>query len=393
MIVIWGLAVSISVFADVYWIDSKASGRGSGSTQSPYVSFQEAAEKRGGGHTFIFKPGFYNTGQITLLPQLRGTSQSPTTLKSQYKYKAILHGAIYHNIYIKANCPWVIIDGFEISGARWSGVKTDSDYSVIRNCFIHNNSYDGIQAHNLTGTVIENNLIEFNGQHPHYLHGVYADGKKLVIRNNIVRGNSGLGIVLNPQISESKIYNNLIHKNGYYGLFWTSDSALGRNLVMNNTIVENVYGAGVNNPRNDIFVNNIVAFNFNDESTTKTAFVLWKDSEPNQVRIEGNILIPIEKQFNSKNTGQYPDFFNKSKGIFYLRDNSFAKDRGVTSFKPEKDFFGKEISDSNSMFIGCFPYSKALLKQDYQGKWHNGWPFYFKNEKNIIPDLWVAPGD
>ncbi|MHC4951533.1 MAG: hypothetical protein ACYTEU_11200, partial [Planctomycetota bacterium] len=70
-------------------------------------------------------------------------------LKSKEKYKAVLHGSVSHGIFIKEKTPWVIIDSFEISGARISGIKSLADFTVIRNCFLHNNIFNGIEAHSV----------------------------------------------------------------------------------------------------------------------------------------------------------------------------------------------------------------------------------------------------
>lgn len=56
----------------------------------------------------------------------------------------------------------------------------------------------GIAMHNQKGGVIENNLIEFNGGHVQFDHGVYADGDELTVQGNIVRHNASYGLHLYP---------------------------------------------------------------------------------------------------------------------------------------------------------------------------------------------------
>ncbi len=122
-----------SLFAATYWISPKGSSFATGTERNPFPSMKVALKKVGGGNTFIFKPGVYLGNQITLYPQHAGTPQRPTVLKSQYKYKAVLHGSPYHNLYVLKGCDWVIIDGFDCSGAK-TGMKSNADYTVIRNC-------------------------------------------------------------------------------------------------------------------------------------------------------------------------------------------------------------------------------------------------------------------
>ncbi|MHC4704843.1 MAG: right-handed parallel beta-helix repeat-containing protein, partial [Planctomycetota bacterium] len=179
--------------AATYWISSKSRPSGTGAEANPFPSVETALKNSVGGDTLIFKPGIYTGSQITLTSKHAGSAKKPTVLKSEYKYQAVLHGSAVHNIYVKSGCNWVIIDGFESSGARYTGIKSDADYTAIRNCRIHNNALQGIEAHDVLGTVIENNLVEYNGEHLQFSHGIYADGDKLTIRNNIVRFNSGWG--------------------------------------------------------------------------------------------------------------------------------------------------------------------------------------------------------
>lgn len=148
-----------AIQADTFWISPHGSPGGTGTQSNPFPSIKTAIERVGGGHTFIFKPGYYVGEQIMLFPRHAGTPQNPTVLKSQEKYKAIIHGSPFHNFYIRKGCKWVVIDGFDVGGAGYTGVKSNADYTVIRNCRIHNNALQGIEAHDVIGTVIEDNLI------------------------------------------------------------------------------------------------------------------------------------------------------------------------------------------------------------------------------------------
>ena len=77
------------------------------------------------------------------------------------------------------NCPGIVLDGFEVSGARASGVSMNTDFGTVRNCWVHNNDHMGIPRTDHRGVRIEANLIEFNGCNIQFHHGVYADGEGL----------------------------------------------------------------------------------------------------------------------------------------------------------------------------------------------------------------------
>ncbi|MHC4525338.1 MAG: right-handed parallel beta-helix repeat-containing protein [Planctomycetota bacterium] len=385
------LALSVSVLADVYWIDSKAGGRATGSPQRPYVSFKEAIGNCGGGHTFIFKPGIYNDGQMTIRPPHRGTPQNPTVLKSQGKYKAVLHGAVSHGIFIKENTPWVIIDGFEVSGARYSGIKSLADYTVIRNCFIHNNNHNGIEAHAVNHCVFENNLIEFNGHHPSYQHGIYADGDDLGIRNNVIRRNASCGLALGPALSNSAVSNNLIHDNGGWGVSWDSKPGIGGNSFLHNTIANNSLGVAFRDGGYDTLLYNIIAYNYRQSDPNYSQIQHRKGSSFEKITIENNVIFPCPNKFKTKNTEVEPPFLDASRGLFFLKKKIGARVK-KTGRWPETDFFGNKQTDPNRFDVGCFMYDPNLLREDYRKEWYMGWPYYFPKEGNVIPDFWQYPG-
>ena len=110
------------------------------------------------------------------------------------------------------------VDGFEVSGALMDGIKMYGNHDVVRNCWSHNNAAMGVASHGYNDVLIENNLIEYNGQHIQFHHGIYADGSGLTVRNNIIRHNASFGVHLYPSITHSKIYNNLAYGNYAAGI-------------------------------------------------------------------------------------------------------------------------------------------------------------------------------
>jgi len=252
------MCFTCNLYGATYWIAPKGEPKAAGTQHDPFPSVLDALKKVGGGNTFIFKSGNYVGLQITLTPEYAGSPQKPTILKAQDKYKAILHGSPEHNLYVRKGCNWVIIDGFESSGARYTGIKSDADFTVIRNCRIHNNALQGIEAHDVSGTIIENNIIEYNGEHLQLSHGIYADGNNLTIRNNIIRFNSGWGLHLYPRIANSRIENNLIYGNERWGIGLYSKPGVGSNRIVNNTIVQNGSGIAVKNGQTEIIVKRIL---------------------------------------------------------------------------------------------------------------------------------------
>ena len=375
------------------WISPKGRASGTGSETNPFESIEAALKKIGGGNTFIFKPGNYIGIQIILSSEHSGSSQKPTVLKSQHKYEAVLHGSPFHNIFVKRGCKWVIIDGFESSGARYTGIKSDADYTVIINCRIHNNALQGLEAHNVHGTVIENNIIEYNGEHPQFDHGVYADGNNLTIRNNIIRFNSGWGLHLYPEIANSKIENNLIYGNQRWGIGLYSKPRIGSNSIVNNTIVLNGSGIAVKNGHNEIIANNIIVDNtgWKFEKTEPIEILNGGFLRKRKITIDYNLCLPAFRGAGPHGISADPFFLDTKKGTFYLKKGSPAIGKGSKKYAPKRDFFNRPLSEDKDPDLGCFPYDPSLLLLQARRNWYYQWPFLFKGQSKTIPDLWKLP--
>src|SRR2546423_410490 len=164
--------------AATFYVATDGREDGNGSAAKPWPSVEYALSRAGAGHTIIVKPGIYR-GPIQIGKEYAGTKEHPTIIRSEAKWKAVIIGSPVHGISNGDDCHWVVIDGFEVLGARYDGIKMNGDHNTVRNCWSHNNAAMGIAMHNKTGGVIENNLIEFNGSHVQFHHGVYADGDGL----------------------------------------------------------------------------------------------------------------------------------------------------------------------------------------------------------------------
>ena len=387
------LASCCDLLAATYWISPKGQASGTGTEIHPFPSVEMALKNATGGDTIIFKPGIYVGTQITLTSKHAGSPHKPTILKSQHKYQAVLHGSAVHNIYIKGGCDWVITDGFEISGARYTGIKSDADYTVIRNCHIHNNALQGIEAHGVRSTVIENNIVEYNGEHVQFSHGVYADGDKLTIRNNIVRFNSGWGLHLYPAIANSKIENNLIHGNDRWGIALYSKVQVGSNRIVNNTIALNGNGIAVKNGRDEIIANNIIVDNtgWKFEKAQPIENLDGGYLRKSKIMIDYNLCLPRFPGAGSKGIFADPMFLDMKKGTFYLRKGSPAIAKGSRKYAPKRNFFNRPLPAGKAPDLGCFAYDPSLLLARAREDWYYQWPFVFRGKSKTMPDLWKQP--
>jgi hypothetical protein len=134
----WAAAALSPVIAATFYVSSDAKSDGDGSMEKPFASVEGALAKTGGGHTIVVRPGLYR-GPIEIPRQYAGTKESPTVIRSEVKWKAIIVGAPVHAISNGGECHWVTIDGFQVQGARYDGIKMNGDHNVVRNCWVHNN--------------------------------------------------------------------------------------------------------------------------------------------------------------------------------------------------------------------------------------------------------------
>lgn len=395
-----GLLLLPDAAAATYYISPSGRWGAAGTSGDPFSSIEDALKRKGGGHTYMFKPGVY-TGQIILRPEHKGTPQNPTVLKSQVKYEAILHGSAGHAIYVDKGTVWVIIDGFEARCSAIDGIKSNADYTVIRNCWVHHNLNQGIAAHAVKGSVIENNLVEYNGRHIQFEHGIYADGESLIIRNNIVRFNSSFGMHLYPSVSSSRIENNLVYGNPRSGIAVFGDGTIGSNVIVNNTVVRNGAGIRLDKSKGDVVYNNITVDNFtqwqweNERQTGRASdFYITNVIDPNSLKIDYNICSVKSNYCGPHTRVEDPRFIRRTKGLFYLNTGSPAIGSGSSAYYAKLDFFGNE-RNPKAIDLGCFSYYPVLLNKESRKEWFLEWPYHMRDEKatSRIPDLWKRPGE
>jgi parallel beta-helix repeat protein len=368
--------------AQTYYVATDGKPDFPGSKEKPWPSVEYALSKVGGGHTIIVKPGIYR-GPMQIAKQYAGTKERPTVIQSEVKWQAVIIGAEYHVISNDDGCDWLVIDGFEVMGGRYDGFKMNGDYNVVRNCWVHNNKAMGIAMHNQKGGVIENNLIEFNGDHIQFDHGVYADGDELTIRNNIVRHNASYGLHLYPSIKSSCIVNNLVYGQvRRRGIIVACPQGGGKNVIANNTVVENA-PLTIWNGNGEVVVNNILVadggetFSF-DESTQN-------------ILADYNFCVPKSAHQGPHGLTGDPGFVDPVKGVFWLQEGSPAIGKGSQKYAPMTDFWGRPRPKDKIPDLGAFAFEPLLIQEKVRATWDNGWAYHRHGNNIGLPDPWVLP--
>lgn len=383
--------IAAAACGGTFYVSPKGSLKASGTETDPFGSLERALSAVGGGQVFVFLPGVYS-GQLTLKPEHRGTPQHPTVLKSQEKYKAILHGSPNYGIYVHKGADWVIVDGFEVRSAGNDGILSDGDYNVIRNCWIRHNLGQGIISHNVTGSVYERNLIEFNGSNIQFDHGLYAGGEKLVLRQNLIRFNSSHGIHMYPSARNCIIENNLVYGNTRSGILVWCPEGGGQNRILQNTVVENGYGLDFKNGKGEVVANNIIAQNTGWSHSISNHALTLRNTKAEDLHMHHNLVFPRIEMSDPNTIYSDPQFHNPRQGVFYLKSASPALKKGSTKWVPQDDFWGRKRVQTLPPDLGCFPYDQSLLEKDYSQGWYYEWPFRCSFIKEEPIDLWKRPG-
>jgi parallel beta-helix repeat protein len=337
----------------------------------------------GGGNTIIVKPGTY-LGPVTVSGAQAGTASSPTIIKSETKWMAVLVGSGDHGVYTGTGANWVVLDGFEVMGARYDGIAISGDYSTVRNCWVHNNARMGISMHGRTGGVIENNLVEFNGTHVQFHHGVYADGVGLVVRGNVIRHNAGFGLHFYPSMKGGVITNNLVYGQARQsGIIVVCPTGGGGNVVANNTVADNATAITIWGGKGEVVVNNILRV---------AGDPLVFDSATTSVLADYNVCSVRSSHQGAHDRIADPNFVDAKCGAYWLAAGSPAIGAAARAYMPAADFWGRALPASGAVDAGCFPYLSPLCSTTARSTWYSGWAYsYGPVDGARMPDLWVLP--
>jgi hypothetical protein len=371
-----------SVNAEVYYVAVDGKAENNGSQERPWPSAEYALGQVGGGQTIVLKPGIYR-GPLKISRQFAGTPDRPTVIKAETKWKAVVVGSESHVVSTADDCNWVIIDGLEVMGGRYDGVKISGDHGVVRNCWIHNNMAMGVAMHGRQGGTIENNLIEFNGTHIQFDHGVYADGEGLTVRGNVVRHNACFGLQLYPSIANARVYNNLIYGQvRRRGIVVSCPTGGGKNYLVNNTVVEDE-PITIANGNGEVLQNNILI--------SQRGEAISVDANTRDILADYNLCQPKSDRQGPHGLSGDPQFVAPEHGVFWLRDDSPAVGRGAGQYAPATDFWGRRRSPDQAVDLGAFAFERSLLGTQVRADWDHGWAYHRHGNKIGLPDLWALP--
>ena len=327
-----------------YFVSPSGNETNAGTELSPWASIGTALSNISGGDTVTLMPGTYAEAVVI---EVSGTADSPTVLRSQRKWEAIIKGSSSHGIYTADGVTNVLIDGLQIAEAKIDGIKVGS-YATVRNCWIHHSASQGISAHRTCHTTIEYNLIEHNGTDPAFDHGIYISGTNDVVRGNVIRWNKTYGcqIYYDPPASSAdcQFYNNLVYGNRNALTVWSPSGQT--NYVFNNTLLADNYVLVADYGQLCV-TNNILL------GPNRRRLLCAEDRAI--IQADFNLVPAAIKPRGSHNVvAADAAFVNPSAGLFWLRGESPARGAAAAGIVPPVDFFGRK--QSKAYDVGALQY-------------------------------------
>lgn len=361
-----------------FYVATSGSPTGDGSLAKPFDTVATALSVVGGSHTILVQPGSY-AGPIVVAKKHAGTPTDPTVIQSVAKW-----GAISSGFSIEKGGKHVVLDGFQVIGAVGDGISALADRSTIRNCWVSSSRNNGIVCHG-DGGVVERNVVEFNGTHPQFDHGIYASGNELFVQSNIVRHNAGWGIHLYPGVQLAVVANNVVHhqvaRKGI--LVVNAEGSIGKNRIVNNTVLD-TEAVQVWRANGDVIVNNILL------SDSAALVIFFHHGAPVETLVDYNLCVP-QSAINGPHglTGNL-QFVSPANYVYWLKRDSLAIRAGSIEYAPETDFWGRPRN--GNVDLGAFMYEPFLETEEARKTWYYGWPYRYHSPPGSIPDFWrLAP--
>lgn len=224
--------------------------------------------------------------------------------------------------------------------------------------------------------------MEFNGSNVQFHHGIYADGQDYIVRNNVVRHNSGYGMQLYPNSRRGTVTHNLIYGQPRKGGMVLQLKAAGKNVIANNTFAENALGINIYAGQGDVIVNNIFA----------GPSPIQADSKTKDLVVDYNLCNPACNQGPHGLVGD-PAFVYASRGAYYLQGTSPAIGAGNKEYAPAADFWGNIRKADDPVDLGAFRYLQYLTTSEARATWYSGYAYRYTPDSSSgeMPNLWVNP--
>lgn len=331
------------------YVSTTGSDSNPGTESAPFKTLQKAASVAQPGMTIRVAPGTYN-GDVYVTTS--GTQTAPITFASQSKWGAKIVGLF------QPRGNYIGIQDFEVTNPSGSqGIETLGSYTRVIGNKVHgvpgscpSSGGAGIHTYRSTGTVIENNWVYDVGNNSgvacYLTHTIYLEGNGEIVRNNIVHGSQGWGIVMWHGATKATIANNTVINNLAGGILVGAGDAdatindytvVANNIVYKNGSLGGRHGIsedGVTGTHNT-YINNLVYGNLGSN------YVLLNGLKPT-----GDIA----------SDPQFKNYTGTATGDYHVQATSPTIGKGVATYAPSADFAGTARPAGSPVDLGAYKY-------------------------------------
>lgn len=405
------LLLASTASAATYHVATTGSDSADGSTATPWLTIQHAADRVQPGDTVTVHAGTYTGFTVGT----NGTQGAPITFTADGAVN-IDGAATTNRDAIEVDGAYVTIDGFTVTHATRAGISVIvADHVTIRKNKTDQNAKWGIFTAFANNVDIEDNETSRSGAQ----HGIYASNASdsPVIRGNKVWGNAMCGIHMNGDISQignglvthALVENNYIYDNGTLGGSAINGDGV-QNATIRNNVLDNNHASGISLYQIDgaapstgnLVINNTIrmataarfAINIQDASTNNTLRNnILLDAAPNRgaIDIDTASLPGLASDHNAgtdawsidggvtslaawkaRTGGDAHSFVATEAALFAtgtleLRDGSPAIDSGDATGAPGTDFAGTARPQGAGFDIGAYEHCTGACTQGTGG--------------------------
>ena len=251
----------------IFYVSTTGSDRGDGSAGSPWRSIGHAMQQDlRPGDEVVVRPGTYREAVGI---ERGGSEGGSVTLRSEVPGEALIRPPSGTWNAISVNADHVVIDGFDIGGARGDGIEANDVHHVkVLNTVSHDNGESGIQFNWSEFITVEGNTTYGNAsdgwfsgisiyQNRNITGDTSTEGFRTIVRGNVSYDNvtkggqhtDGNGIIIDDfqstQTAGYKSYtfptlveNNLVYENGGKGIqvTWSDNVTVRGNTAYHNNL-------------------------------------------------------------------------------------------------------------------------------------------------------------
>lgn len=203
---------TVAAQATTYYVATNGSDSNNGTSEgTPFRTVAKAAGMLiNPGDTAYVKNGTYIERNVIHL-KYSGTTTAPIKLAAYPGHAPVIDfvdgvtGTAGRSVLIQrpgahnTEIAWVIVEGLTLKNGYYNLRWWNCRHCTVRHNWSHNGYGSGLMLTGSVDSVVDGNVVSSAGQSPTGAHGIYAEGTRLTITNNIVYDSHKMGLVHDGQ--------------------------------------------------------------------------------------------------------------------------------------------------------------------------------------------------